>query len=217
MKWFLWLNWTKLKIFVQKLCGFSILFAFGNVYQQFVMKKEHSTIFTCSWLIVFLSGKFHKVKTLSYYTLKVLEGNLKNVCQNAIKKLSHLSSHYIFSFLTNCASNVWIFRYHVIKMNELKNRLVFAYYNILTFYCLKKSLQNVLKTWQVLKWKNHFFWKMSKYQNTVFYHFKSQFLVIFFSNYRHHLVLKIPFPDHIFLPKISKYRTENLHFPSTGK
>ena len=30
------------------------------------------------------------------------------------------------------------------------------------------------------------------------------------------LVLKIPFPDHIF-PTISKYRTENLHLRSTGK
>ena len=57
---------------------------------------------------------------------------------------------------------------------------------------------------------------MSKYQNTVFYDFKSLFLVIFSSNYRDRLVLKTPFPDHIF-PKISKYRTENLHFPSTGK
>ena len=57
---------------------------------------------------------------------------------------------------------------------------------------------------------------MSTYRNTVFYDFKSQFLVIFFSNYRNRLVLEIPFPDHSF-PKISKYRTENLHFLSTGK
>ena len=57
---------------------------------------------------------------------------------------------------------------------------------------------------------------MSKYRNTVFYDFKSQFLVIFLSNYWHRLVLEIPFLNHIF-PKISKYRTENLHFPSTGK
>ena len=45
---------------------------------------------------------------------------------------------------------------------------------------------------------------MSKYENTVFYDFKSRFLVIFFCNSRHRLVLKIPFPNHIF-PKISKY------------
>ena len=57
---------------------------------------------------------------------------------------------------------------------------------------------------------------MSKYRNAVFYGFKSQFLDVFSSNYRHRLVLKISFPGHIF-PKISKYRTENLHFPSTGK
>ena len=57
---------------------------------------------------------------------------------------------------------------------------------------------------------------MSKYQNAIYYDFKSRFLVIFSSNYRHRLVLKMPFPDHVF-PKISKYPTENLHFPSTGK
>ena len=60
------------------------------------------------------------------------------------------------------------------------------------------------------------FWKTSKYRNTVFYDFKSRFLGGFFSNYRHRLVLKIPFPDHIF-PNFLKYRTENLHFPSTSK
>ena len=57
---------------------------------------------------------------------------------------------------------------------------------------------------------------MSKYQNTIFYDFKSRFLVIFFSNYRHRLGLKIPFPDHIFA-KILQYRTENLHFLFTSK
>ena len=44
----LWLSWTKLENFVQKLCGFSIVFAFEDVYQQFFMKKEHSTVFICS-------------------------------------------------------------------------------------------------------------------------------------------------------------------------
>ena len=57
---------------------------------------------------------------------------------------------------------------------------------------------------------------MSKYRNTIYYDFKSRFLTIFSSNYQHRLLLKIPFPDHIF-SKISKYRTENLHFSSTGK
>ena len=56
---------------------------------------------------------------------------------------------------------------------------------------------------------------MPKYGNTVFYDFKSRFFFIFSSNYRHALVLKIPFPSHIF-PKISKYRTKNLHFPFTS-
>ena len=57
---------------------------------------------------------------------------------------------------------------------------------------------------------------MSKYGNTVFYDFKSRIFFIFSSNYRHALVLKIPFPSHMF-PKISKYLTKNLHFPSTSK
>ena len=57
---------------------------------------------------------------------------------------------------------------------------------------------------------------MSKYRNAVFHDFKSRCLVIFSSNYGHRTVLKIPFSDHIF-PKISKYHTKNLHFPSTDK
>ena len=104
----------------------------------------------------------------------------------------------------------------LLKWISYKNSSVFGYYNILTFYCFKKSLQSVLKIWQVLKSKKKYFWKMSKYRNTAFYDFKCRFLVIFVSNYRHLLVLKIPFPDHIFT-KISKYLTENLYFSSTGK
>ena len=101
-----------------------------------------------------------------------------------------------------------------LKWMRYKYKLTFPYYSI-TFWDLK-SLQSVPKTWQVLKTKKKFFKKMSKYRNTVFYDFKSRFLVLFSSNYRHRLVLKIPFPDYIF-PKISKYRSENLHFPSNGK
>ena len=83
---------------------------------------------------------------------------------------------------------------------KYKNRLTFAYYSI-TFWNFK-SRQGVLKIWKVLKAKNKFLKKMFKYQNTVYYGFKSRFLVISSSNYRHRLVLEIPFPDHIF-PKIS--------------
>ena len=57
---------------------------------------------------------------------------------------------------------------------------------------------------------------MSKYRHTIYYDFKSRFLVIFSFDYRHRLVFKIPFPDHIF-PKILKKRTENLYYPSTDK
>ena len=44
---------------------------------------------------------------------------------------------------------------------------------------------------------------MSKYRNAIYYDFKSRYLVIFYRDYRHRLVLKIPFPDHI-SPKILK-------------
>ena len=136
--------------------------------------------------------------------MKVFEGNLKNVCQKAITTNSPFAIHQIFK----------CFVITLLKWMKYKNRLTFAYYSI-TFWDIK-NLQSVPKIWKVLKSKNKFFKKMFKYRNTVCYDFKSRFLVIFSRNYRHHLVLKIPFPDHIF-PKISKYRTENLHFPSTGK
>ena len=93
----------------------------------------------------FSQGNFTNGKhSIIIYILKVFEVNLKNVCQKAIKKPSqHLLAVY-FAFLTN----VWMFRYHVVKI---------AYYNILRFYCFKKSLQSVLKTWQVLKSKKKFY------------------------------------------------------------
>ena len=46
---------------------------------------------------------------------------------------------------------------------------------------------------------------MSKYRITVFYDFKSRFFVVFSSNYRHHLVLKIPFSR--------PYFSQNLEIP----
>ena len=96
-------------------------------------------------------------------------------------------------------------------MRRFHCRLTFAYYSI-TLWDLQ-SLQSVPNTLQVLKAKNKLFKKMSECRTTVFYDFKFRFPVIFSSNYRHLLVLEIPFPDHF----ISKYRTENLHFLSTGK
>ena len=96
------------------------------------------------------------------------------------------------------------------KWMKYKNRLAFAYYSI-TFWDFK-NLQ-CSKNLRSVRSKKNFFKKMSEYRNTVFYDFKSRFLAVFSSYYRHHLVLKIPFSDHIF-PKILKYR---LHFPSIGK
>ena len=90
----------------------------------------------------------------------------------------------------------------LLKWRKYKNILTFAYYSI-TFWDFK-SLQGIPKVWQKLKAKNNFLKKMSKYRNTVWYDFKSRFFVIFYSICRHRLVLKIPFPDHIF-PTILKY------------
>ena len=39
---------------------------------------------------------------------------------------------------------------------------------------------------------------MSKYRDAIYYDFKSRYLVILYCDYWHNLVLKIPFPDHIF-------------------
>ena len=53
-----------------------------------------------------------------------------------------------------------------------------------------------------IKNKKNFVWKMSKYRNMFFYDFKSCFLIIFSSNHRHRLVLKISFPGHFFSKNI---------------
>ena len=54
------------------------------------------------------------------------------------KKTTPYSPHNVFfSFLTKWASNVRMFRYTLLKWMNYKNRLVFAYYNILRFYCFK--------------------------------------------------------------------------------
>ena len=101
----------------------------------------------------------------------------------------------------------------LLKWIKYKNRLTFAYYT-LTLWDFKSS--KCSKNLTSVKSKKEIFKNMSKYRNTVYYDFKSRFLAIFSSNYHHRLLLKIPFPDHTF-SKISKYRTENLHFSSTGK
>ena len=86
-----------------------------------------------------------------------------------------------------------------------KSRLVFAYYNILRFYCFKKSIQRVLKTWLVLKPKKKIFWKMSKYRNTVFDDFKSRFLVVFFQ--------QLPAPSSVGNTVSRPYFSQNLEIP----
>ena len=75
----------------------------------------------------------------------------------------------------------------------------------MTCYCFKKSLQSVLKTWQVLKSNKEIFWKMSKYRNTVFYDFKSRFLVYFFQY--------LPAPCSVENTVSQPYFSQNLEIP----
>ena len=63
---------------------------------------------------------------------------------------------------------------------KCKSRLTFEYYSI-TFWGFN-GVWGVPKSWQVLKGKNNFLKKMSKYRNTVYYDFKSRFHVIFSSD-----------------------------------
>ena len=100
----------------------------------------------------------------------------------------------------------------LLKWMKYKNRLTFAYYSI-AFWDFKSP--KCSKTWQVLKAKKKIL-KICPNIETPFIKISNPDFSLFSSKYRHRLVLKIPFLDHIF-SKISKYRTENLHFPSTGK
>ena len=64
--------------------------------------------------------------------------SFENFLSKSNKKTTPYSPHNVFfSFLTKWASNVRMFRYTLLKWMNYKNRLVFAYYNILRFYCFK--------------------------------------------------------------------------------
>ena len=93
---------------------------------------------------------------------------------------------------------------------KYKNRLAFAYYSI-TFWDFK-SFQSVPTTWQKLKAKNIFLKidvQISKYRLLWFQIPISRY-------FQHCLVLKIPLSRPYFSQN-PEYRTENLHFVSTGK
>ena len=98
----------------------------------------------------------------------------------------------------------------LLKWMKYKNRLAFAYYSI-TFWDFK-SFQSVPTTWQKLKAKNIFLKidvQISKYRLLWFQIPISRY-------FQHCLVLKIPLSRPYFSQN-PEYRTENLHFPSTGK
>ena len=71
------------------------------------MKKEHLTIFIC-FQHTFFQGL--QIDSIVFYILQIFEANWKNVCQKAI-------TTNLFS--SRKTSNVPMFRYHFIKMNEV--------------------------------------------------------------------------------------------------
>ena len=71
------------------------------------MKKENSTILICSLHIIFFQGIL-QIESIALLYLELFEGNLKNVCQKAIKRNSSSS----------CSTSIVpMVCYHVIKMN----------------------------------------------------------------------------------------------------
>ena len=153
---------------------------------------------------IFFSGKFYKLN----HSIAIFWGYLKIIRKIFVKKQQKpthppLAIHQMFQ----------CFVISLLKWMKYKNRLISAYYSI-TLWDFKSS--KCSKNLASVKSKKEIFKNISNYRNTAYYDFESRFFAIFSSNYRHRLVLKIPFPDHIF-PKISKYRTENLHFSFTGK
>ena len=66
---------------------------------------------------------------------------MKNVCQKAIKKPSHPLLTIYFPLLNTMYIKCSNVSFTSLKLISYKYRLMFAYYNILRFYCFKKSLQ----------------------------------------------------------------------------
>ena len=127
------------------------------------------------FFIIFISSR-------TDFCLKIFEGNSENVYHKTNKNHSFSSRNTFCSSLRNVHQ---IFEYFVItllKWMKYENRLVFAYYNILRFWRSSK-FSKILRSFKTKKVK------MSKYRNTPSYDFKSRFLVIFFSNYQHRLML----------------------------
>ena len=181
--------------FFQKMSGFSVHLHLKKCNKNSLWRKSIRSFSSAFSKLHFPQGNCTNWK----YRITIFWKYFKAIWKKCLSKSNKTNSSS-----SRSASYVPMFCYHVIKMNY-KYRLTFAYCSITSWDL--KSLQSVPKTWQVLK---------TKKKNTVFYDFKSWFLILFSSNYRYRLVLKIPFPDYIF-PKISKYSTENLHFQSTGK
>ena len=108
---FLWLNWTKLEIFVNN-CAVSLFHLHLKMCNSNSLCRR-----TFNHLHLLLSyyifwRKFYKIESIILLYFEVFKKNNK----------SHfiLLLHYFFSFLTKWTSVVRMFRYHVIKINEVK-------------------------------------------------------------------------------------------------
>ena len=165
----------------QQMPGFSIPFAF-HIWKYITKIRYEERAF----------DQFHLLPAYYIFFREILQNQsivllyFDDIWRLLEKCLSKSNNNQLI--LLSQYINVSIFGYTLLKWMKYKNRPTFTYYRI-TFWDFK----SVPKTWRKLKAKYNFLKKMPKYQNNIYYDFKSQFLVVFSRNYQHRLVLKIPF------------------------
>ena len=196
------MNWTKLEIFVSK-CPVSLFHLHLKIYNKNSLWRKNIWPSSSAYSILHF---FQENVTNWKHSIAIFWRYWKVIRKMFVKKQEKpthppLVIHQMFE----------CFVITLLKWMKYKNRLTFAYYSI-TFWDFK-SLQSVPTTWQKLKAKNYFFKRCPNIEIPFFIISDPDFLLFFLVIHR--LVLKIPFPDHIFL-KMLKSRTENLHFLSTG-
>ena len=123
------LELNKVRNFFQQMSSFSIPFTFENIKER--VSDHLHLLREILYYIISFSGKFYQWKVWYYYILKVFEGNLKNVCQKAIKTIH---PPHAINQMFQC------FAITLLKWMKYKNRLTFAYYIIVW-----KTINNFLK------------------------------------------------------------------------
>ena len=120
-QWFFWLNWKKLCC--KNVCAEILRFLYTICiwkciptihYEKKAFDHLHLLLPCCIFLQEI--SRSENNLTIFWRYLKVIWNLFVKTQQ---KEHLIFSSQYIFTFLTKCTSNVWMFRYHVIKMNEL--------------------------------------------------------------------------------------------------